>query len=173
MEGTRAKAKRPYCFFSYSTREPHVALLLECCRVLFSKHYDIEVTPSSLITGASQRDRITELVNGCTFAIVSLDGLRANITFEYGMLHIKNKPVLLLKEQTARVDIESYFQDSANLKFDPVALNLDTQFSNVKDVNYVTWNRNSFVGTLDILRKEFAKKKAEINPFFEPEPIWY
>lgn len=164
---------RPYCFISYSTREPHVALLIECCRLLFSKHYDVEVTPSGLVAGASQRDQITKLINDCTFGVVSLDGLRANIAFEYGMLHAKNKPVLLMKEQSAQVDIRGFFHDSANLTFEPVALNLDTQFSNVKDVNYATWSRNSFMSTMKTLHTEFSKRKNEIKPFIEiPEFTW-
>jgi hypothetical protein len=165
-------AKRPYCFFSYSTREPHVALLLECCGFVFSERYTIEVTPSALIAGASQRDRITELVKGCSFGIVSLDGLRANVAFEYGMLHALRKPVILMKERSAQVDVKSLFHDSANIAFDPVPLNIDAHFSNVKDVTYVTWDRHSFVQTAKILREEFSKKKNEVEPYIEIPELW-
>jgi len=54
---------RPFCFVSYSTREPHVGLLLECAKMLFSPHYGVELTPSALASGASQRDQITQFLN--------------------------------------------------------------------------------------------------------------
>ena len=163
----------PFCFVSYSTREPHVNLLLECARVLFSPHYRVELTPSALASGASQRDQITELISDCTFGIVCLDGLRPNVSFEYGILHGKQKPVILIREQTALVDISAFFRDSPDLAFSPVSLDLDTQFSNVKDVNYATWYRNSIAQTMGVLWDEFQKKKDEIKPFFTIEkPIW-
>src|SRR5713101_5505214 len=93
---TVVKAEQePYCFISYSTREPHVNLLVECARVLFQASYRVELTPSALASGASQRDQITELISSCAFGIVCLDGLRPNISFEYGILHGKQKPVIL------------------------------------------------------------------------------
>src|SRR5437867_9419533 len=148
-------AARPFCFVSYSTREPHVGLLLECAKMLFSPHYGVELTPSALVSGASQRDQITQLISDCTFGIVCLDGLRPNVSFEYGMLHGKYKPVILLREQAARVDISGFFHDSPELALGPVSLDLDSQFSNVKDVNYATWNRNSISQTMNVLWAEF------------------
>jgi hypothetical protein len=165
--------EKPYCFISYSTREPHVNLLVECVKMLFLSHYGVEVTPSALESGASQRDRITELISNCTFGIVCLDGLRPNISFEYGVLHGKQKPIILLREQTARVDITGFFRDSPDLKLGPVSLDLDSQFSNVKDVNYAVWNRNSIAQTMGVLWDEFQKKKDEIKPFHKiVKPTW-
>jgi len=141
--------------------------------MLFSPHYRVELTPSALASGASQRDQITQLISDCTFGIVCLDGLRANVSFEYGMLHGKDKPVLLMREQTALVDISGFFHDSPDLAFGPVSLDLDSQFSNVKDVNYATWNRNSIAQTMKVLWDEFQKKKDEIKPFVAiAKPKW-
>jgi hypothetical protein len=168
-----ARAERPYCFISYSSREPHVAVLVECCQTVFSKHYRVEITPSALMSGSSQLQQITKLIEGCAFGIVALDGLRANVAFEYGMLHAHEKPVILLKEESAQVDIESLFRDSANLTLKSVALDMDSHFSDVKDMNYASWNRHSFVNTAKLLRAEFAKRRSEIKPYIEiPEFTW-
>jgi len=120
---------RPLCFVSYSTREPHVQLLLQSARILFSPHYDIRITPSALEAGASQRDRITELIKRCAFAIVALDGLRPKVVWEYGMLHALEKPVILLKEAEAQVDIASLFSDAASLDVKAPTINLDSHFT--------------------------------------------
>jgi len=132
------------------------------------------VTPSALVSGASQRDEISRLIENCSFAVVAINGLRPNVVFEYGALHAHGKPVILLRELDARVDIESYYGDAANLVASPVKLNFDTQLSDVKDVNYATWSRFSIRSTVDIIWTEYVKKKNEIAGYINiPEPkLW-
>jgi hypothetical protein len=85
----------------------------------------------------------------------------------------RNKPIILLREQTARVGIAGFFRDSPDLAFGPVSLDLDSQFSNVKDVNYATWNRYSISQTMKVLWDEFQKKQGEIKPFVAiVKPTW-
>jgi hypothetical protein len=55
-----------------------------------------------LQSGASQLRQITDLIRNCEFAIVALDGLRANVIFEYGLLRALDKPTIVLKEKNAR-----------------------------------------------------------------------
>src|SRR5258708_31225056 len=86
--------EKPYCFISYSTREPHVNLLVECVKMVFLSHYGVEVTPSALESGASQRDRITQLISNFTFCIVCLHGLPPNISFATVVLNGEHKPIL-------------------------------------------------------------------------------
>jgi len=147
--------------------------LIECAKKLFDGYYGVQLTPSALASGASQRDQITELISKCTFAVVCLDGMRANVLFEYGILHGKEKPVILAKEASAQVDIKGFFRDSPDLVFNPVGVDLDSQFSDVKDVNYCTWQRFSFAATIKVLWDEYTKKKDLIKPFIEiAEPKW-
>ncbi len=129
MPRKKSAPPKPYFFVSYSTREPHVKLLIECPRTVFAPHFEIKLTPSALKSGASQRDQITKLIQDCTLAVVALDGLRPNIVFEYGILHGKNKPVMLFKEAEAKVNIPGFFRDSATLGVGPTPLELDTHFS--------------------------------------------
>src|ERR1700757_3428614 len=109
------EVKLPYCFICYSTREPHVGVLIDCIKLVLGKHYEVKLTPSAMESGASQRDQITELIEGCSFGIVILDGLRPNVVFEYGILHGKKKPVLLFKEENAVVDIRGLIGDIKEL----------------------------------------------------------
>jgi hypothetical protein len=64
-----------------------------------SSAFDLRLTPSALESGASQRAQINDLIKGCSFAVVVLDGLRPNVTYEYGLLDAHDKPVILLKKE--------------------------------------------------------------------------
>jgi hypothetical protein len=167
-----AKPTKPYCFVCYSSHEPHVALFIECLQIVFSKFYDVRRTPEAMESGASQRKEIMASIKGCAFGIVCLDGLRPNVTFEYGALHAHDKPLLLFGEAEAQVDIAGYYANVAGLKVDPVPLNLDSQLSDAKDLNYTKWNRFSVATTVKAISQEYAKKEGQIKPFFDiPEPL--
>lgn len=161
----------PSCFVSYSTREPHVGLFIECVEIALEPHFTVEGTPSALQSGASQRDQITQLIRDCIFGIVVLDGLRPNVVFEYGVMHGMGKPVILFKEAEAQIDIRSLFERDPDLPVAPVALELDKHFSDVKDVNCAEWNRFEIRGTVRRIWEEYRKKKKEIPGYIEiPEP---
>lgn len=155
-------AEPPFCFVSYSTREPHVGVLIECIEIVMRSHFRVVRTPSALQSGASQRDQITELISGSAFGIVVLDGLRPNVIFEYGIMHGLGKPVILLKEERAEVDISGFLEESVALEIAPVELDIDRQFSDVKDVNYGTWKRFEVKATVRRVWEEYCKKKGEI-----------
>lgn len=101
------------------------------------------------------------------FAVVALDGLRPNIVFEYGILHGKNKPVLLFKEGEAKVDIRSFLRDPAQLSLTEPSLDLDSQFSDIKDVHYATWNRYAVRETVRTVWEQYRKKKDEIRGYIK------
>ena len=125
-------------------------------------------------SGASQRDQITKLIEKCAFAFVVLDGLRLNVVFEYGILHGNDKPVILLKEEQATVDVLSFWRNPAGLGITPVAIELDSQFSDVKDVNYTTWKRFSIQETVKVVWEQYRKKRGKISDYVEiSEPkLW-
>ena len=163
-------ASRPYCFVSYSTREAHVPILIDCLKIVLGPHFEVKLTPSALESGASQRDQIISLIEGSAFAIVILDGLRPNVVFELGLIQGKNKPVLLFKEAEAVVDIQGlYSNPPAELRVNPPTVNLDTQLSDVKDINYATWTRFDLKGTLNLVWKEYSKKSDVIPGYVEIE----
>jgi hypothetical protein len=171
MHTTKAEPVSRYCFVSYSTREPHVNVLIECLRIVFTPHFEVKLTPSALLSGASQRDQITKLIDSCSFAIVALDGLRPNVIFEYGIIHGENKPAMLFVESEAEVDIRGFFRDPPSLGVGSVRVDLDTQFSDVKDVHYRTWRRFEIASTARAVWEEYGKKNYEMQDFIEiPEP---
>jgi hypothetical protein len=159
---------RPYCFVSYSTREAHVPLLIDCLRIVLGPHFEIKLTPSALESGASQRAQIISLIEAATFAVVILDGLRPNVVFELGIIHGRGMPVLLFKESEAVVDIQGlYSNPPAELRVSPPTINLDTQLSDIKDINYATWTRFDLKGTLRLVWQEYSKKHAVIPRYVE------
>lgn len=159
------------CFVSYSTRESHVNLLIECIEIVLTPRFKVERTPLALQSGASQRDQIRKLIQDCAFGVVILDGLRPNVVFEYGILHGLEKPVIFFKEAEAQVDIRGFFGDAPDLSLAPVAIDLDKHFSDVKDINYATWNRFEIKKTIHTIWEEYRKKKDEIPDYIDiPEP---
>ena len=159
----------PFCFLAYSSREAHATLFIECLEMVFKGRFEVKVTPSALQSGASQRDTITELIRGCSFGVVLLDGLRANVVFEYGAMHGLGRPVLLFKEKEANVDIVGLYGSTVELGVSAPPVNCDTQFSDVKDVNYAIWNRFSIKETVRRIWEEYRKKKNDIKDYVEIE----
>ena len=166
--GSGARAKR-FCFLAYSSREAHATLFIECLEMVFKGRFEVKVTPSALESGASQRDVITELIKGCSFGVVLLDGLRANVIFEYGVMHGMNRPILLFKEKEANVDIVGLYGSPVELGVSAPPVNCDTQFSDVKDVNFATWSRFSIKETVRQIWEEYRKKKDDIKDYIEIE----
>jgi hypothetical protein len=172
MPKKHSQQDKPSYFVSYSTREPHTKLLIECLGIVFNGHFEMKITPSALQSGSSQREQITDLIGRCSFAVVCLDGLRPNVVFEYGILHGKNIPIMLFREAEAQVDIRGFVRESAGLGIGPFPLDLDLQFSDVKDVNYAPWNRFEIASTVKLIWEEYRKKKNEIKGYIEiPEPV--
>jgi hypothetical protein len=162
----------PYCFVSYSMREPHVPVLIDCLRIALGAHVKVKLTPSGLESGAPMREQIVSLIESCSFAIGVLDGLRPNVVYELGLIHAKKKPLILFKEAEALVDIHGlYASPTAELKINAPLVNLDTQLSNIKDIYYANWNRFDVKGTIHTVWLEYGKKRVEIDGYIEiPEP---
>ena len=99
----------PHYFVSYSSREPHIKILLDALELVLGKHFEQHRTPAALESGESQYDQIFREIEGASFGVVILDGLRPNVVFEYGIMVGKGIPVLLFKEQSAEVDVEGYY----------------------------------------------------------------
>ena len=183
MPKKNANARKPHCFVSYSTREPDVNVLIECLQIVFTQNFRIDLTPSvqnlgqvtsPLESGGSQLQQISDLIEQCAFALVVLDGLRPNVVFEYGIIRGKKKPTILLKEENASVDIRGLYDVAGDLKVVPVKIDVDKQFSDVKDLNCAIWKRFSIEETVKIIWDEYSKKKGKMEAYIEiQEPkLW-
>ncbi len=84
------------------------------------------------------------------------------------------KPVILFKEAQAQVDIPGFLKDAPDLILSRVKLDLDSHFSDVKDIYCAVWNRFEIRGTVRKILEEYRKKKGEIEGYIEiPEPtLW-
>src|SRR6185437_14208709 len=154
----------PGFFVSYSSREPYLQVLFLSLWILFKDKFQMHRTPSVLQSGVSQLQQITDVIENCEFAIVALDGLRANVVFEYGLLRALKKPIIVLKEKNARVDIEGYYV-TPNPQVLEVKLSVDSHLSNIKDINYAEWDRLDPQMTLDVIAAEYDKKRSSIDNY--------
>src|SRR6266851_7045543 len=75
-----AADSKPYCFVSFSTREAHVPILVDCLRIVLGSNFEVKLTPSALESGASQRGQIVSLIEDSAFAVVILDGLKEAVS---------------------------------------------------------------------------------------------
>jgi len=158
---------RPYYFVSYSSRETHVGSLLDALQLVLRDHFELRRTPATIESGESQYDRIVKDIEGASFGVVILDGLRPNVVFEYGIMVGKGIPVLLFKEETAEVDVEGYYtevpptqpgRDELLLQQRPKLL-IDSHFSDVKDRGWTTWFKFDPQKTRRVILEEYRKKR--------------
>jgi len=68
------------------------------------------------------------------------------------------------------VDIQGlYSNPPADLRIVAPPINLDTQLSNIKDLNYAEWERFDLKGTLKLVWEEYNKKREVIPGFINLE----
>jgi len=165
---------KPYYFVSYSSREPHVENLLDALQLVLRDHFEQRRTPATIESGESQYDRILKDIEGASFGVVVLDGLRPNVVFEYGIMVGNAKPILLLKEEAAEVDIAGYFTEIPPtqpgrddlLQVRP-RLIVDSHFSDVKDRGWTTWFKFDPQKTRRVILEEYRKKHDKIRDYVE------
>jgi hypothetical protein len=165
------KAVLPPYFLSYSTGETHISLFTECLDIVFRSYFTRQATPEVLQTDKSQHDLIVELIQGCAFGVVCLDGLRPNVIFEYGAMRGANIPVLLFKEENAKVDIAHFFGSAGLMLPDNPPIAVDRHFSDTKDRYYIPWSRFKIQETVDAIWDNYSKKRNDIPQYREiPKP---
>ena len=156
---------KAYYFVSYSSRELHVKILLDALSLVLGTHFDQHLTPPALESAQSQYQSILKEINGASFGVVILDGLRPNVVFEYGIMVAKRKPVLLFQEESAEVDIPGFFQGVSDVK--KTSIVIDSQFSDVKDQFCAKWFKFDPKATRRVVVEEYAKKAGKIKSFVE------
>lgn len=99
------------------------------------------------------------------------DGLRPNVVFEWGLLRGSKRPVMLFKEKQATVDIRHLVGNSVDVAVPTTPIDVNSQFSNVKDINYCGWNRYRIEDTMTRIWDQYTKKEREIKAFVSvPKP---
>ena len=165
---------KPYYFVSYSSRESHVENLLDALQLVLREHFEQRRTPATIESGESQYERILTDIEGASFGVVILDGLRPNVVFEYGIMVGKGIPILLFKEEAAEVDVAGYFTEVPPtqpgrddlLQVRPKLI-VDSHFSDVKDRGWTTWFKFDPQKTRRVILEEYRKKHDKIRDYVE------
>jgi len=158
---------RKTCFIVYSSRESHINITIDAIETVLESTGKYEAKRLSLhgISGYSQYSQLQDFLNKCSLAIIILDGFRPNVLFEYGILVGLNKPCIVLLEQNAKIDISSLAK--APCKKPPVAyIDMDKDFSDVKDQMYVRYNYTDPQGFRKTLAEELKKIEPEADKAF-------
>ena len=156
------------CFVVFSSREKHVEVVIDCIENVFDRveKYEIIRLDQHLKSGDSQYGELKDFLSTCCFAVVILDGFRPNVLFEYGIIKGLEKPCIVLLEEHATVDIQSFFPSSQEgLSANP-EIDMDKHFSDVKDRFYVRYDKNNPKQIREKLREEYSKLKERIEEEF-------
>ena len=132
------------------------------------KNYNIEVETLSDTVKPQQSNfqKILELLKDCILGIVILDGLRPNVVLEYGILLGLGKPIIVLKDKNAEIDIKS-LDDKLKSKLEKhhisnPALGIDEHLSDVKDLHWTCYDWKKPGKLKTILQNNISKIKEEI-----------
>jgi hypothetical protein len=161
--------QKPWCFVSYSMREPTRSLLPVLIWHIFHEQYDVRLTPSALVSGQDQLSQIEAQIEKSLFGVVCLDGLRPNVVHEWGHLRGTHRPVIVIMREQATIDVLSLYGPSAPDGLSNPALDVDDHLSNLKGVNRATWYPDDPRRSVKIIWDEYNKMKdaASIDGLLE------
>lgn len=164
MESTHSEMMKT-CFVVYSTKEEHVPNVIGVIEDVFKedRSFQVVLLGEQVKSGDSQYAQLIEYLNTSSFAIVILDGFRPNVLFEFGILKGLKKPCIVLLEKNATVDVASYYAESKDIKHDNPKIDIDKQFSDVKDRYYVIYDRNNHKELRKTLEEQYDKLKSDIE----------
>lgn len=115
----------PRAFIVYSS-SPHVSYINDVLEVIDSVLRSMDIDPfylrDQIRGGRLYPPELQEMITQSDMGIVILDGLRPNVTFEYGLLIMRNIDVIPLKKSDAKYSIKSLF-------YNPAVSNLDPSFA--------------------------------------------
>jgi tetratricopeptide (TPR) repeat protein len=162
----KLSASMKTCFIVYSSRESHIDITLDAIETVLEStgKYDIKRLSTHGISGYSQYSQLREFLNACSLAIIILDGFRPNVIFEYGILVGLRKPCIVLLEQNATIDIKSFMKVPTK-KTPTIPIDMDKDFSDVKDQMYIKYKYNEPKKLRELLHIELKK----IEPIVDEE----
>lgn len=112
----------PRAFIVYSS-SPHVSYINTVLEVINSVLRSMDITPyylrDQIRGGRLYPLALQEMITQSDVGIVVLDGMRPNVTFEYGLLIMRNIDIIPLKKTDAKYSIKSLFYNPAVDELDP------------------------------------------------------
>ena len=163
----KSKESRRTCFIVYSSKEPHIDITLDAIETVLEStgKYDPKRLSLHGVSGHSQYSQLLDFLNKCALSIIILDGFRPNVIFEYGILVGLRKPCIVLLEQEATIDLKSFLKTT--VKKPPIAfIDMDKDFSDVKDQMYVKYKYSDPKNLREILGKELIKVEPLVEEAF-------
>jgi len=163
------KSRGRICVVAYPDKKyvPYIENVIKTIKDVL-KIYNIEVKtlPDTVKPQESNLQTIFNLSKDCILGIVILDGLRPNVVWEYGLLYGLGKPIIVLKDKEAEIDIKN-LDDNLKDKLEKhhisnPKLNIDKHLSNVKDLHYTTYDWRSPKKLEEVLKDEIKKSKDKI-----------
>jgi len=162
------------CVVAYPEKKyvPYIENVIKTIKdVLNPYNIEIKTLSSTVKPQESNLQSIFNLLKDCILGIVILDGLRPNVVWEYGVLYGLHKPIIVLKDKDAEIDIKN-LDDDLNSKLEEYhisnpKLDIDKHLSNVKDLHYTPydWRNPNELETLleDALKRNEDKMLSEIK----------
>ncbi|MFX0102222.1 MAG: hypothetical protein ACFFCS_21835 [Candidatus Hodarchaeota archaeon] len=141
------------CFIVYASK-CHVDYIDDILTIISKTLINFDFEP--VILGEEIRstkgyyEEVFSEIQRSRFGIVILDGLRANVTFEFGLLYGLKKPIIVLKSQNAQVNIENLYSKEEKQKYKKKRwfksilnprLDIITQFSDYGGRHYCVFSR--------------------------------
>lgn len=166
LETKSAEVKRT-CFIVYSSREPHIEIILDAIESVLesTNKYDVKRLATHGVSGYSQYSQLISFLNSCALAIIILDGFRPNVLFEYGILVGLNKPCIVLIEENATIDMQSFAKDKKPTPLN-VKIDMDKDFSDVKDQLYLRYKYADPKKLRSLLNDELDKLESVVESTF-------
>ncbi len=167
MNSKEIKENR-YCFVAFSSKEKQIGVVFDCIKQAVKEDGDFQAfrLDETLHSGESQYEILLKLLKGCAFAIIILDGLRPNVIFEFGILKGLGKPCIVLIENNATTDVVSFFEKEKTKNIVNPKININDDFSDVKDRGYVRYAWNEPQEIRKTIKKELRNILKEIDSEF-------
>ncbi|MCD5425353.1 MAG: hypothetical protein LRZ92_02690, partial [Methanosarcinaceae archaeon] len=167
LRETILNSKNKLCVIVYPTVQyvGYVDNVIKLIKETMGRIYEMEVKtlPETIKSQESNFKTILQMIKDCVLGIVILDGLRPNVVLEYGMLLGLEKPIIVLKDKNAEIDIKGLFDNSkSKSKKANIKLNIDKHLSDVKDLHWTCYDWKNPNKLKEILENELVKNKEKI-----------
>jgi len=163
------KSKGKICVVAYPEKKyvPYIENVIKTIKeVLNTYNIEIKTLSSTVKPQGSNLQSIFNLLKDCILGIVILDGLRPNVVWEYGVLYGLGKPIIVLKDEKAEIDIKDLDDDlKSKLEKHHISnpkLDIDKHLSNVKDLHYIRYDWESPEKLKEVSINALKKNKEEI-----------
>ena len=147
---------------------PYIQHIISNIHGVMDYYFEVKTLKDGVKPQGSNFQTIKQLLKDCVLGIVVLDGLRPNVVLEYGILLGSDKPIIVLKDNNAEIDIENLFLDEEIIskletyRIDNPKLDIDEHLSDVKDLHWTSYNWGDPDELKEILEEDLESLKNDI-----------